>query len=233
VKLSFIKKHACAMVGDTTQTSRLYTDYSADYVNKVVQETLNFVRSRTKDCPFLMTETTISYDSTASNDYLLPQDFREMEVIHMTYGGYDYRLDHVTNEVFLRIQSGQSYDRYVYTCYYDKDTKRWRMRVYYPINVTPTQFKLTYKRGQSYVYNDNDEITIFPEDHGWEWVIIHGTADMCYMMHQQGLNEPKARYEELLDRMIKALNSDAPDDVDITPKSEFDKERIRETFDRY
>lgn len=232
-----VKKHVCAMTGDTTGRSRLYVDFATDYINWTTQAIFERLRKEGKSYPFFFGTATI--DTTVEGtggDYLLPLDFRELTDASATTSTIlvfvEYDFVNITD--FQRISRASLSDRQVVTVYYDNTTRRWRIQFYAHSIISPLVYTIQYKKGPARVVDDADEIPLFPTDEGWDQILVYGVAKHAYRFHQEDFNfDPGPEFEKLLDERIETMNTDTPDESVTIPMSEHDKFYKHLEMDRY
>lgn len=230
MKVSDIKKHVCAIAGDTTTSSRLYRDFSMDYINWSVKEIERKLRRALKDPGGLfLDETDIDAEADTSLDYVLPVDFGSL--IHAS--GTDTNANELQIHVIgtdraLQIAEAGLADRIAAFIYTDKTTGRRRIRYYFPEGVTPSLLRIKYNRS-AYDYTSNDEeVAFFPPTAGFEKLIILGAAAQAWLLYPSEFKyDPSSKFESAMFDMVADCNSDAPDTHDRIPREEGEKFDLR------
>jgi len=232
-----IKRHMCAMTGDTSDRSLLYTNFATDYINWTIQLIFERLRKEGKDYAFFKGETTIDTSTEGTGgDYLLPVDFGEIADASATTStsGIFAEYDFVNNRDFDRIVRANLFDRSVVSAWFNNTTQRWRVRFQTVEGITPSVYTVAYKKRPNKVADDQDPIPLFPADSGWEQVLIYGAAMHAYRFNQEDFTfDPRPEFERLLNERIEVMNSDTPDECVTIPLSEHDKYYKRLEMDRY
>jgi hypothetical protein len=216
ILLKDLKLGMCQFCGDTRGTdSTLYTDVGATYANYAIRDIEQEVRKRCKVPDFFHAEFVI--DTAVSGvlgDYALPLDFAA--VVSKFAGravmasGRLGPVDGVPLVDFAKHVSDGQYARSTVWTIHGKAPQRYIRFTPAPLDSGVT-FTLAYQRKQAKLISDNDPITIFPEDDGWEQIIIFRMAGYAIRFHQAVFKgDPDVDYKKALADKIDSLNADMP-----------------------
>lgn len=218
--VSAIKRHVGGFVGDTTGRHRLMGEgYILDYIAWAVEDVCRKMRAQGKDYPFFYATHSIdtATDGTGG-DYLLPSDFGEIGDIGAEVSDIGtFGMTGVSIEWFNSVDRKEPRDQAVYTVYYSASANRWRIRIFNPVFVntsTPATavYTITYKKTVPRLYTDNDEITLFPPDRGFEQAIVYGVLVYAKKFLQTDMAmDPQGEFDAKLAQLIEDLNATSPD----------------------
>jgi hypothetical protein len=215
--LRTIKRHVCATVGDTASNdSILHEDYLTDYINWAINDIVKEIRHDAKQVDFFFAEATISTDTDGvSGEYPLPRDFGAFLETGGVRGNFassrEFGVELVPIKDWARNVAMATSDRGMATVIGKSPNQRIR---FYPTPMDAGMtISLSYNRKPYKLTDDSDEITIFPDDDGWEEIIVLGAAVKAYRYHGGLPGEgPFSEYQRELSKKIMSLNADAPDD---------------------
>lgn len=159
-------------------------------------------------------------------DYSLPADYRS----HIKVSGLVPATDTgmiftgMTARSFEELEnSGISVsDQRAFCTYGAKPSMR--IRLYPHPFEDDTLVRVEYNRTQPRLVDDNQEFSLFPDNDGWEPILIYGAARHLYRMVQDSMeSDPRAMYEELLQKKVEEINDGSPDDQQVIGYSAYDR----------
>lgn len=231
-----IKQHVAAMCGDSSGIESLLWARLTDYVNWGIRDVEQRARRHCPSKPFCYREYTIDTSVLGTGgDYALPLDFKaslpNWGVRGSTDGGDTfYKCEGVNLVAFQKAITLQPRDRWLFTLH--GKTPAQRIQIYPTPLPDSCVITVAYDASQPTLVADSDPITVFPEEDGWEVVLIYAAARHAHRYHQGAIPvDPSPEYERYLAERLLALNADQPNDavpvhIDETAKTFMDYERF-------
>jgi hypothetical protein len=212
--LKHLKDKAAAFCGDTSGSeSILYRDHLTDFANYAVRDVEQEVRLKCKHKDFFYREFVIATDTDGTGgDYALPLDFGAVLPkfgVRLVQSGLTGTIEGVGLHDFQKLFADGPYGRTVYTIH-GKPPQRYIRFTPAPL-ATGLTFTVCYDAKNPKLISDNDPIITFPEDDGWEPILIMRMATYAYRYHQaQGIKDPTTEFKVMLEEKIISMNGDAP-----------------------
>lgn len=214
--LAKLKAKACALCGDTSGTeSILYRDHLTDFANYTIRDVEQEVRLKCKHKDFFYREFEIATDTLGTDgDYALPTNFgavlpkfgvRSVNINDL--GGW---VEGISLQDFQKVVTDGVGSRSVFTIH-GKSPQRY-IRFHPTPLASGLTITVTYDAKEPLLVSDNDPITVFPENDGWEPILYTRMAAYAFRHHQGTFKgDPYMDYRAMLDAKIISMNSDAPD----------------------